>query len=297
MDLTPETFIAINKVWTAIYQEALRDLPTWHKRFITQVTRMVMTNIYTFTVKRGGMTEWIGDRTMQNLISRKIELTIREWQSSIEFEKKEIKYDQIGNRKAAVEGLAMDKIYHEIDLVVDWLLNGHNASGYNGYDEKPFFNAAHPIAASAKTFTNYYDDLDLDAEGLYAARQGMRLVQGDDGRSLSIKPVVLWHSAPLEGKAEAVIKKQLLSGGESNLDYQRFELLAIDELGDVLAWGLLDPNKPMGPLLHHIGDSTDPRMLRVAGDLHKTGIWGFDQDDNMGGLWWQTICKAIAPSD
>ena len=70
----------------------------------------------------------------------------------------------------------------------------------------------------------------LDATSFNAAFTAMRNFKADGGRPLGIKPNLLVVPPSLRQQAETILKKANNTGGESNLDYQRVELLEADWL-------------------------------------------------------------------
>jgi phage major head subunit gpT-like protein len=71
----------------------------------------------------------------------------------------------------------------------------------------------------------------LDAANFRAAYDAMTLFRKDYGAPLAITPNVLLVGPTNRAAAEVIVKKQNLAGGESNLDYQRVELVVAPWLG------------------------------------------------------------------
>jgi len=79
--------------------------------------------------------------------------------------------------------------------------------------------------------TAFGSKADLTPANFAAAFTAMTLLKADYGAPLSITPDVLLVGPSNRSKAEAIVKKQNLAGGESNLDYGRVELVVAPWLG------------------------------------------------------------------
>lgn len=292
MKLNSSSLDAINTVFRAIYLEALKGLPVWHRRFFEDVKVMAITGDYRFLARMSKMREWIGDRTAQNMIEHKFSITIKNWESSVAVHRNDIIYDTYGLLKNQVAGLGQDREFHYMELMIDWLLNGHDTS-HVVYDSKPLFSKIHPTASGNKP--NYYTTTALTGANLDAMDADMRTRVGDDGRILRITPNILWHSTAYKADAEDLINKNPLAGGEGNVRFKRYELVEIPDFGpDALTWGLTDLTKTEKPFILQRGYETDPRWIVEPGGKVLEGLWGFDGDDNMGAKWWQLISRADA---
>ncbi len=65
----------------------------------------------------------------------------------------------------------------------------------------------------------------LTAANFAAAYDAMIRVRGDYGKRLTVRPNMLLVGPTNRAAAETIVRKQNLAGGESNLDYQRVELV------------------------------------------------------------------------
>lgn len=289
----------IDERFKAIYQERLAKLPTWYLNFMELVVSPSLTTTYSFVVRSSRMREWIGDRTLQNLKAHSFTIVGKNWESTVGVDRNHLVYDQLGQVHGAIMGLADDKIHHFSDLCAAFIQNG-TAAPYLAYDLKPLFATDHPQVATPEDASvvaaNYYAATALNTANVAIMDAAMKAIKGDNGRVLNIRPNVLWYATSQKAAAETLIKKQNLAGGESNVDYGRYELLEIPELGGTSkAWGLLDTNQPEKALIHQTSYETDPRWIEEPGEKKLEGSYGFDLDGNAGIKWWQMIARADAP--
>ena len=295
MIINAQSLAAIDTEFKALYQSRLAQLPTWYLRFMSMVPSASLTTTYEFYVRSSRMREWIGDRTINNLKAHSFTIRGKNFESTVGVNRNHIIYDQLGLVKAEILGLGDDKFHNYVDLIVTLLLNGHTGE-YKSYDLVNFFSGAHPLA-DGTTIANYYADTDLTSANLATMDKNMRVIQGDNGKILHVTPTVLWFSTPMKARAEALIKKQFLTGGESNVDYGRYELLEISEFGLTEIWGLLDDTKPDKPIVHQTSYETEPRWIEEPGQKKLDGAYGFDYDGNAGYQWWQLMAAARPAAD
>ncbi|MDP8224513.1 MAG: Mu-like prophage major head subunit gpT family protein [Candidatus Lernaella stagnicola] len=297
MLLNAVTYRATERTLRAAYMKALQELPTEHLAFFEDIPVTTDTITYKMIVRKSKVTEWIGDRTKQNLEAFILTRRLRLWDDSVAVDMGDILFDRLGQVAAAMADLADDYVEHQFDALCSLLADGHGSeAAYLGYDETSFFSAAHPIdtgIVSGGTQQNYWSDLDLSATNIVTVRAAMRAYKGENGHSMRVHPDTLWITPDLEGTAENIIDKNPLAGGEGNVLYKKFKIVVLDIDGATTLWGLADLSKRMKPFGFPHTKQTVPRWLVKPGEEHAEGLFGFDFYATDMPLWWHLLSKCV----
>ncbi len=295
MLLNGTTFRALDRTLRAVYMKALQEAPTEHRAFFEDIPMPTDVLTYKMVVRKSKVTEWIGDRTKQNLEAFFLTRQLKLWDDSVAVGRNDIKFDRLGQVQKAVADLGEDQEEHFADFLTTMLVSGHLVEApYLGYDSAPIFSAAHPIATdiiAGGTQQNYWADLDLSAANIQTVRAAMKALKGENGKSMRVRPDTLWCTSDLEATVEGIIDKNPLASGEGNVLYKKFKIVVLDLDGEANLWGLADLSRNARPFGFAHTKATAPRWLVTPGEEHAEGLFGFDFDAIDVPIWWHLISK------
>ena len=289
MIVNQETLTAISKSFSKIFNAALGKAETHYKKIA-----VVIENVKSITVEYAWlgdtpkMREWIGDRVLNDLKAFGYSITKKDYEATIEVSRDAIEYDQLGVVKPRIEQLAHEGDQHYDETLFELL----EANG-NCYDGKPFFATDHDIGGTA--FSNL-GTKKLTQASFLEAREEMRGLVGDTGKSLKIKPNLLIIPPELESTAIKILKASTIDGGNSNITKDMAEYLVVDDLTDADAWYLFDVTKPIRPLVLQINKPIKFTAMDSITDesvfMRKSFRYGTDSQDNVGYGLWQLAYKS-----
>lgn|SRR5574343_87610 len=148
--------IALNAVFNAAFKEA----DTWFDRLAMTVPSSVPTLDYMAILDWPGVREWIGDRQLRSLIATNMQVTAKDWESTIVIKKNDIDDDQLGLYTPKVAMMGVMAKQHPNDLLASFIANGHATTTHGAaYDGKAFFATDHivgdGVSGSTTSFSNY----------------------------------------------------------------------------------------------------------------------------------------------
>lgn len=124
------------------FNEALEGAPKQYKKLAMIVPSMARDETYGWLGKFPGMREWQGSRVINNLTAHTYTIKNRDFEMTIEVERKDIEDDQYGIFKPIVSEMGLTVASHPDDLVFSLLANGFSTACYDG---KFFFDEQHPV--------------------------------------------------------------------------------------------------------------------------------------------------------
>lgn len=96
MDINRKNLDALFKGFNAQFAEGFGAAPDTWRQFACAIPSSSSANVYPFLEQFGGMREWIGDRQLKNVASRKIEVVNRDFEDSVSVSRNDIEDDQYG---------------------------------------------------------------------------------------------------------------------------------------------------------------------------------------------------------
>lgn len=172
-----ETLRSMRTNFNTIFQTALRDAvtPTWNKVAML-VTSTGPEEVYPWLGRIKGMTEWLGDRQIQDLTQDGFKIVNREFENTIGVRGKDIDDDRLGIYRPMLQELGQSAAEFPDQLVWPLLKDGFTKRCYDG---QYFFDTDHPV---------------LDA---YGKPQSVSNFQGGSGRpwflidnGRAVKPII-----------------------------------------------------------------------------------------------------------
>ena len=278
----------VSKGFSKVFNDALATQNTDYLKLVTEVKANTRVVDYRWIGDIPKMREWVGDRTFNQLTSQKYLIEKKNWEVSIEVDRDDIEYDNIGIVKPRIQAMAQECVEHYNELVFG-LLEANDTC----FDGKAFFAADHAVGSG--TFKNLLA-LELSQENLLAARAEMRGLCNEFGKPLNIRPNLLVIPPELEVTALKILKADTLANGESNITKGIVDFVVCDRLTDDKAWYLFDTSRVLKPIILQI----NKRPEFVAQDkpdsesnfLRRTHRYGVDTEDNAGYGLWQLALKS-----
>ena len=207
MDINRSNMDALFTGFKGNFLSGFEHAPETWKKFAAPVQSGAASNIYPFLEQFGGMTEWTGDRTVKNLVSRKIEVVNRDFEETVSVPRNDIEDDQYGiyGTLIAEMGLHAAKVWQ--DLAVEALL-----ASSNWIDGTAFFSTARTYGGNviSNTATGA-----LSSATYAAARKTMMSYRGHSGKPLGVVPDLLIVGPKNEETAFGIIKDRMMLRGFS----------------------------------------------------------------------------------
>ena len=249
MDINRKNMDFLFKSFSMNFASGIESVPDTWQKFCGSIQSGAAANVYPFLEQFGGMREWIGERQLKNVSTRKIEVVNRDFEDTVVIPRNDIEDDQYGIYATLIAqmGCNAGKIWQ--DLAIEALV-----SNPAWIDDTAFFTADRvygdfPIVNNSKE--------ELSAETYAAARKSMMEYRGHNGRNLGIIPNLLIVGPKNEAAAFAILKDRLqlreLASGVGATDNPwngSAELLVLPELsGDAEdLWFLTATNGILKPL-------------------------------------------------
>lgn len=166
------------------YQSEMSNNPTERIATVINTTQPIQKYGWLGTVPP--MREFVDERQPSGLASYAVSIEDKVFESTIAVDRRAVEDDQLDLIRLRVRDLAGRVAAHRHQLVVEALVGGFAATGYDGVS---FFNTAHPTAAGG-TYGNKTTSSLSDA-ALEAAITAMMSVPDDQGLPMGIMPDTL----------------------------------------------------------------------------------------------------------
>jgi len=286
MIINGATLKAISKGFSKIFNDAIGKKEGTYRRISTVIENVKTLSVsYAWLGDTPKMREWIGDKVLKDLKAFKYEIAKKDFEATIEVDRDDIKYDNLGVVKPRIEGMAQDADQHYDETLYEMI----EANG-TCYDGQPFFSATHDVGGV--NFSNIRTGVDsaLSQASFLAARADMRGLVSESGKSLKIRPNLLIVPPELEAMAIKILEADRLDNGSSNITQGMAEYIVVDDLTDADAWYLIDETKALKPFIVQINEK--PKFVPMDSDtdenafMRKKYRYSVEAEDNCGfGLW------------
>jgi phage major head subunit gpT-like protein len=178
-----------------------------------------------------------GERIPSKLKAYTYTLVNEEYESSIEVKRADIKDDQTGQYGPLARSIGESARMYPDEVVFGTLLPG----GFSTlcYDGQYFFDTDHPVG-DGTTQSNSLA-LDLDATNLATAIKMLEQMKDDSGRPFNKQLDLLLVVGPgNRSTAESLLDLQFTTGGMSNINYKKAQLLVNPWITDDDSWYLIN---------------------------------------------------------
>jgi len=187
-----------------------------------------------------------GERVPAKLKAFSYTIVNEEYESSIEVKRADIKDDQTGQYGPLARSIGEAARLYPDEMVFGTLLpNGFTELCYDG---QYFFDTDHPVG-DGTTQSNKLA-LDLDATNFAAAVKMLEQMKDDSGRPFNKQlDLLLVVGAGNRATAESLIDLQYTTGGMSNINYKKAELLVNPWISDDDSWYLINKSGVVKPFV------------------------------------------------
>lgn len=231
------------------FQNGLAMAPDTWKQFSTVIPSSTASNVYPFLEQFGGMREWIGDRQIKNLSSKKLEVVNRDFEDTVSVRRNDIEDDQYGIYGALIAQLGYNAAKLWQDLAVEAL-----TGSANWLDGAAFFGSSRSYDGSS-TITNTAAGA-LSESTFNSAYQAMMEYKGHNGKSLGVVPSLLVVGPKLRATAWNIVKNEYAYNASDKVQIQNAnmnicELLIVSELSGSYDdyWFLMDARGALKPVV------------------------------------------------
>ncbi len=131
--------------FTAVFNAAFQDTPTWYEQVAMTVPANTRIMDYKFLLDFPMVREWIGDRQISSLEPKAFQVETKDWEATIEVDRNDIEDDQLGLYNPIISALAQEARKHPERLIGDLLKGGFTTACYDGHN---FFASDHPVGAA-----------------------------------------------------------------------------------------------------------------------------------------------------
>ncbi len=288
MILNRENLNALSRTLRAlVFQERDAYTPFWPRIALESRTEGRV-GVYTWLEDFPTMRPWEGERQVQNLSLKTIELQDATWEMTFAVSRKDVEDDLLDQIAANAREYAFRWAQHNDYLVTRLLAEGFSQRGPDGTN----FFGNHRLGR--RTYSNG-GNAPLTRDNLRAALAQMRSLQDSRGYPLGFfygKPVLMVGPS-LEYTAREIVDLTTLPTGGANPDYGTAEVLVNPWLvGDWSTyWFLLDTSRPIKALV--LQRRTDPEWVAKVDPeddrvfYHDEFVFGVRERKAVGYLYWQ----------
>ncbi|OGV53544.1 MAG: hypothetical protein A2017_20820 [Lentisphaerae bacterium GWF2_44_16] len=280
MDINRTSMNALFQGFNMQFQNGLGMAPDSWKQFSVAIPSAGASTIYPFLEQFGGMREWLGDRQVKNLSSRKMEVVNRDFEDTVSVRRNDIEDEQYGfyGTMIAQMGQNAGKLWQEIS--VDALKSSDSwidGSAFFGDSRK--YDGTNAIVNSA--------DSALSESTFNAAYQAMMEYKGHNGKSLGVQPSLLIVGPKLRVGAWNILKNEFSYDATDKVQVQNVnknvcDLLILNELSGTYDdyWFLADTKGIIKPCV--VQQRQVPKLTRMDKDndenvfMRKEYIYGTD---------------------
>lgn len=200
---------------------------------------------------------WVGERTMSGIDAFSLaELVNLDFASGLRIKANDWKDDNLGLLPAAVVDLANRARRHRAGMIVQALIDGFTRLSYDGV---AYFATTHATGSNKLTVA-------LDAAGLAAASLLIQSQTTFTGDPLELMGTHIICGPKLEPTARKLVTQEYLSGGESNADRGRYQVIVTPRLAGASDdyWFLADLAQAFKPLRFQLREEITTTAIMAA---------------------------------
>ncbi len=278
MDINRKNMDAFFAGLSATFNSAFQSpLTQNYLRYAMEIPSTAALETFSFLEQVGGMREWIGDRQIDNLSSKKLVVENKDYEKTISVAKNDIEDDKYGIYSPVIADMGQN-------AAGIWNKLGETALKANGnwLDGEPFFSSSRKYGENAivNGSTNT-----LSHANYGTARATMMAYMGHGGDALEVIPDLLIVGPSNEETGRKILNNDvIITGGvaESNPWKGSAQLLVLPSFAGAHAarWFLACTTRPLKPVA--IQKRTAPALARMdkEGDenvfMRKTFLYGTD---------------------
>jgi len=243
MQITAATLLALQQGFNAAFVRGFGSAaPTWGQVAMSVPSTADAEN-YGWMKELPGMREWIGKRVIHNLEATSAKLVNKHYEHTIGVDADNIRDDKLGIYAPMFSMQGEIAARHPDQLVWGLLPNGFATKGFDGQyffdtDLNVFLDRQYLYGVDARYVAGfgfhqlaYGSKATLDAAAFAAARLVLETQKRPDGTPLPVMATHLVCGPTNRAAAEAILKKEYLTAGETNTNYKAVELIVNPFLG------------------------------------------------------------------
>lgn len=304
MALDTAKAIAASRSLTAKFNLESSAVKTWYPTISTIAPSDGADESYGILGSMPSVREYLGDRQYSKLRGATYTLANKEWEASLEIEKKDIADDRLSLYDGAVTSLAQRAARHPDKLLMTAIVNGESTACFDG---QYFFDTDHAWGSSGNqdndltgaAATNTQPTIAEFLTSYEAMRSAMLSFVDDNGEPLhedvitgtdSGMQFVALVPTEFETVAKQAFNQTLNNSGGSNVVLDRPIVCCSTHLTSAAKWYLFRVDVPLKPFIFQ---AREPLASTKAGmdDMNtKTMQFGTYARYNIGyGAWWNAV--------
>jgi phage major head subunit gpT-like protein len=313
MDITPSSLAAFFQNLRRDYQAGYTSAPTFYSQVSTTIPSSSEQNIYGWMDFLPQLREWIGERTVRNVVSRSMTATNKLFELTVEVPRTKLEDDQYGLYSPTAQMAGREAAIWPDRQIADAIINGGSTT-YNGnptsFDGVAFFSNAHPKDPSGVLSGTQSNDfsLALSAANYPTVLAAAKSYVGRDniplGSFMTGRPVMM-VGPTLEKTALDIVASNFLSpiaawGGaaaaapSTNTFMGTATVLVNPYITSTTAWYLIDTSMPIRPFIWQLrqGPQFTQRFAETdenvfTRDQYQYGVRA--RGVATYGLWWMCV--------
>lgn len=276
--------------YRVIFTEGFSAAKPIHAPFCDEVTSTHAREEHHLPGDMAQLREWVGDRQRRNLGRFKYTLDNKKWELTVTIPEDDFEDDSLGLYNSQFRTMGSLASLHPDKLFAEALEAGFDE---DGFDEVPFFATTHPSDGGLADQSNK-GVAALDATAFVAGVTNLRKRKNRKGEPIDVVNMGgrLYLCVPpdLESTADGIVNVANLTGGASNPNYKKAEVIVMPRLTSTVKWYLMVGGGPLRPFINQM--RRKPRLVIKDGPSDE-GVFnrgevefGVDGRWNLGyGLW------------
>lgn len=296
--------VGIKNYWDQGFA-SVTESEQWHLLLADQTDSNDASEIYRVQDTLFRMREWLGARTIENLVEKSYTLPNKEFEKSFGLKVTDVEDDKFGNMAAGIRNLARAGRLWPNDMVYLAIAAGGTTVCHDG---QFYFDTDHPCD-DGTTQANLLTTTALTAANYVTTRTALLKRKGNDGKPLNLNGTHLIVPPDLEVTAKRIVEAELAGylqlatsvAPDSNVLKGTAKILVIPELSanSTTSWYLADLSKPIKPFIMQlrVRPETPTIMNRPTDEgVFEQGLIkvGTRARGNGGYGMWQLITKCTA---
>jgi len=208
--------------WDQRFQEAFQTQRTYWDRYATLMPSGSTQTVHSWIEQQGGLVEYAGARTVDNIIARDYTLRNKKFQKTIGLDVDRIADDTYGVFSTSVDALGTQAALWPDDVMTPMVEAGTSTVCWDG---QYFFDTDHPVDiddASKGTYSNNLVgasyDFATDPEGAYEKGcQALAEIVGADGRTHDTVPDLIMVAPRNRRKMLKLINAEMVKDGNAGV--------------------------------------------------------------------------------
>jgi len=293
-----DTLTRFEGVARALFLETFEQAPSdMIQRLALEVQSRTDEVSYNWLGQIPSMTEWLGERIVDQLQKAGFTITNKRYQSAIAIPRKDFELDRLGMHRSRIQDLALEAAAHPLRLIGQLLIDGDATLCYDG---QYFFDTDHAEGDSgtqSNKLTGTGTTLAQIKADYISAKTAMAKFKGDKGRHFRLTPDLVVCPVELETTFKELFNSTVISN-TSNVLVGECDVLALPELSadDVDDWYLVSTRRPVKPFIYQVALPVQPEMSGTGSDHAfdfdevRFGVSGYY---NAGYGLWQMAVKVV----